>query len=445
MNIKRRCCLIGLCLSITYMAWTKPAPGTLVDKIVANIDNQIILQSELEMACQKYLLQGGKKTSNFKCEVLESLIFSKVLLAKAKQEGIKIEKERIAQQLDQTMRYWVAQAGSEEVLAQSSGKPITAIKSELRERIREQLMIEKLRGQVIRNITTTPQEVKSFFGALPAQERPFCPAEVVVRQIVQYPQISKQEKDALCKQLTAFRTRIQQGESFAALAQKYSQDPGSASRGGEIGFWRLGELAPAYEATALALQPGELSKPVMTQFGFHLIQLIAREGDRYNSRHILLKPNPEAIDVKVAQASLAQLRDTILAGKLTFEEAAKTASEDTATASIGGLMTGAEGEMRMALDDLPPDVFFVVEQLKPGSISDPVEFTTPDNRKAARILLLEEKISAHQANLAQDYAKIQQLLIDRKRTAALQTWFKDVRSSISVRLAPEYQSCKLLR
>ncbi|MEL6607093.1 MAG: peptidylprolyl isomerase, partial [Bacteroidota bacterium] len=373
------------------------------------------------------------------------LILDKALLAKAKQEGITTAKEQLAQRLEQTIRYLVAQAGSEEALAQSSGKSITALKSELREKLQEQIMIKEVRGQVIKNISATPQEVKSFFETLSVQERPFYPTEVVVRQIVQYPQISEREKAALCEQLAAFRTRIQQGESFEALAREHSQDPGSASKGGEIGFWRLGELAPEYEAAALALEPDELSQPVNTQFGFHLIQLIAREGDRYNSRHILFKPSPEVVDIEVAKTSLTQLRDAILAGKLTFEEAAKTSSEDTTTASAGGLITGKQGEIRMAIDDLSPDVFFAVEQLAQGSISKPVEFTTPDNRQAARILLLEEKRPAHEASLDQDYTKIQELLINKKRVTAFQAWLKDVQASVSIKVAPEYRNCEMLK
>ena len=445
MNIKRSCYLIGLCLSLTYIAQAQSAPGTLVEKIVANVDNQLILQSELETAYQQYLLQGGKEVPDLRCKVLESLILNKALLAKAQQEGIVVTSEEVAQELSRSMQYLVTQAGSEAGLAQCWGKSMEEIKSELRATLKEQLMLERMRAQIIREVSATPQEVQSFFEALPPQERPYYPAEVVVRQIVRYPQVSQQEKDTLVAQLRALQVRLQHGEPFEALAQEYSQDPGSAPQGGELGFWRLGELAPAYEAAALALQPGEVSEPVATPLGFHLIQLIAREKDQYNSRHILRKPNPEMLDLAAAKTYLAQLRAAILAGKVTFEEAASTSSEDSSTASSGGLLTGAHGGVRMVIDDLPPDVFFAVEQLAPGAIADPVVFTAPDNREAVRLLLLEERIPPHQANLAQDYAKIQQLLIDKKRTTALQAWFEGVQASASIKVAPEYQHCELLK
>ncbi len=445
MNIKQSCCLIGLGLSMTYMAWAQAPQGTLVDKIVARVDNQIILQSELETACQQYLLPGGQEMPDLMCKVLANLIRNKALLAKAKQEGVVVTSEEVAQELSRRMKYLVTQAGSEAELAQYWGKSIPEIKKELRAQLKEQLMLERMRAQIIREISATPQEVKSFFENLTTQERPYYPAEVVVRQIVRYPQVSQQATDALVAQLKALKRRLQNGERFEALAQTYSQDPGSAPQGGELGFWRLGELAPAYEAAALTLQPGEVSEPVTTQLGVHLIQLIAKDKDRYNSRHILLKPNPAMLDLETAKNYLIQLRSSILASELTFEEAASTSSEAASTASMGGALTGEQGNVSMVIDDLPPDVFFAIEPLAPGGISDPVVFTTSDSQEAVRILLLEEKIAPHQANLAQDYAKIQQLLIDKKRTTALQAWFEGVQASASIEVAPEYQHCSMLK
>lgn len=445
MNIKQSCCLVGLCLSMTYMAWAKPMQSTLVDNIVANVDNQIILQSELETAYQQYLSQGGEGEPNLKCKILESLILNKALLVHAKQKGIVVTREEVDQALSRRMQYWVTQAGSEASLAHHFGKSIVAIKNELRKTLQEQLILEKTQAQIIKEVTATPQEVNAFFDALSPQERPYCRAEVVVRQIVQYPKVDQQVTGRLVAQLQALQVRLQNGEHFEDLARAYSQDLGSAPQGGELGFWRLGELAPAYEAAALALQPGEVSEPVETRFGFHLIQLIAREKDRYNSRHILLKTDADKADIGAAKAYLAALRDSILAGKQTFEEAAIASSEDTSTASVGGLLTGGQGGVRMVTDDLPPDVYFAIDQLAPGAISDPIVLSTPDNQKVVSIFLLEERVAPHEANLVQDYAKIQQQLINKKQATALEAWFKEVQANVSIKVAPEYQHCELLK
>ena len=444
MNTKRRYCLVVLCLVLTHIVSAEPPQDILLDKIIANIDNQIILQSELETAYQQYLSQGGEDVSDLKSKILEQLIINKVLLSKATQEGIVVEEETLAQALGDRMQYFLTQVASEAELVQYWGKPISAIKSEVREQIRERMTLDSMRTQLVKEISVTPKEVKKFFEALPLQEQPYYPAAVSVRQIVRYPQISQQKKDIQLAQLNALKVRLQNGEDFEALAQAYSQDPGSAPKGGDLGFWRLGELVPAYEAAALALQPGEVSDPIVTQFGMHLIQLIVREKDRYSSRHILLKPNAEVLDIEVATTQLAQLRANILAGKITFEQAAKEFSEDPLAASSGGLLTAEHGGTRMLIDALPPDTYFAVEQLVPGAISDPILFTTADDREAVKILLLEEKIAPHQANIVQDYAKIQQMLMDQKRATALQEWLERVQANASIYVAPEYQHCKPL-
>jgi peptidyl-prolyl cis-trans isomerase SurA len=445
MNIKQKYYLVVLCLGLVRVVWAESSQGTLLDKIIANIDNQIILQSELETSYQEYLLQVGKEIPDLKCKILEQLILNKMLLARAKQEGVVVERETIAQALSEEIQYLLAQAGSEAKLVQHWNKPIEEITSGLREKIKEQLMLHNMRRQLIEDIHVTPQEVKDFFDLLPEQKRLYYPAEVKVRQIVRYPQISQQIKEALITQLKALKVRLQNGEDFEVLAQEYSQDPGSKLQGGDLGFWRLGELDPVYEAAALALHPGEVSDPVATQFGYHLIQLIVREKDRYNSRHILLKYGPDVLGIEVIKEQLAQLRTDILAGKVTFEQAAIKSSEDPLTAPNGGLLKGEHGGVRMLIDELPPDVYFVIEQLAPGTISDLMLFTTADDREAVKIIFLEEKIAPHQINLAQDYEKIKQLLINNRKEAKLQRWFEHVKASTSIHVAPEYQNCALFR
>jgi peptidyl-prolyl cis-trans isomerase SurA len=444
MNIKKKYRLLVLFSTLAHIAAAESPPGILLDGVIANVDSHIILQSELETAYQQYLLQGGKESPHQKCEILKQLIINKALLSKAMQEGIVLEQEVVEELLSDRMRYFLAQVGSEEELVQYWGKPIVAIKSEMRERIKEQLTLDKMRTKIVRDVSVTPKEVREFFEALPFQERPYYPAEVSIRQIVQYPQGDQQEKDTQLAQLNALKVRIQDGEDFEVLARAYSQDPSSASLGGDLGFWHLGELAPAYEETALALQPGEVSDPVITPLGVHLIQLIAREKDRYSSRHILLKPSIEPLDTEAVKIQLARLRTAILAGNVTFEQAARKFSEDSTSAANGGLLTGEHGSTRMLIDALSPDLYFDVEQLVPGAISDPMLFTAADGREAVRLLLLEEKIAPHQANLAQDYAKIQQMLIDQRKVTALQQWVERVKAGASIHVAPEYQHCKLL-
>ena len=416
-----------------------PPQGALVDKIIANVGNQIILQSELEATYQQYLLQGVEEAPASKCDILEQMIVNKMLLSQVKQEKIVVDKEELERAFSDEMKSMLAQAGSEERLVQYWGKPMEAIKRELREKTEEQLMLVKMRTQLIKDITATPKEVKTYFESLPAQECPYYPTEVVVREIVQYTQVSQQEKDSLREQLSALKARLQNGEDFEVLAQSYSQDLGSAPQGGDIGFWRLGALDPSYEVAARALQPGEVSDPIATPLGFYLIQLLAQEEDRYNSRHILLKYGEDVLSIEAVKKQLIKLRADILAGKLTFAQAAIQRSEDPSTSSSGGLLRGEAGRgVRMLIDQVPSAIYFVVEQLAPGTISDPMLFTTDDGREAVRIILLEEKIAPHRANLTQDYDKIQQMLINKKRETALQDWLQRVQASTAISVSPEY-------
>jgi peptidyl-prolyl cis-trans isomerase SurA len=226
MNIKRRYRLLVLCVALAHVASAEPPQGILLDKVIANVDSHIILQSELETAYQQYLLQGGKEVPGLKCEILEQLIINKALLSKAMQKGIVVEKEAVEELLSDRMRYLLAQVVSEEELVQYWGKPIAAIRSEVRERIKEQLTLDSMRTQLIKDVSVTPREVKEFFEALPSQEQPYYPTEVSVRQIVQYPQVSRQKKDTQLAQLNALKVRIQNGEDFEVLGPRVLTRPG---------------------------------------------------------------------------------------------------------------------------------------------------------------------------------------------------------------------------
>jgi len=307
------------------------------------------------------------------------------------------------------------------------------------------MTIERIRAKIIEDISIMPSEVKRFFHNLPADSLPYYPSEVEVKQLVKEPYISKNQKAVIIERLKALKTRIQQGEDFAILAKEYSEDLGTAGSGGELGFWKLGELAPTYEAAALMLEPEEISEPIETEFGFHLIQLIQRKGNRYNSRHILMKPSAEVLDFDGVLNYLDSIRTVILNGDITFEKAAKTWSEDPVTAKKGGSLTNAAGSVRIPVDELPSEIFFSVDTLSPGNITTPVLFKTENGKQAARLLFLKARIDAHPINLKQDYEKICQMALNAKKATALNTWFTEVRHTIFVVLDADYQHCQLLK
>lgn len=433
--------LIVLYAITSTVAWSNSMPGAPVDKIVAQVDDYVILQSELETACQHYLHQGAEETPDMRENVLKYLIQEKIRLAQAKREGhATIKDQEIEAQLNQRIKQLVEQAGSEKALIEHFGDSMQSLKRTIRQQIKNNLIVNNVRRSIFSQVSVTPQEVKSFFESLSVEKHSFEPAEVIIRQIVKYPLVKTQVKNILCEQLLALRKRIQEGESFEMLAGVHSEDPGSVSQGGEVGFKKQGELAPEYEAAALALQPGEISEPVATQFGFHLIQLIAREGSQYNTRHILLRPSLDDLDIETTRAELDQLRTDLLAGKIDFKKAVQDFSEDIITKSTGGLVEGPHGHLQQVVDELPEDIFFAIDTLEQGDISEPILFASAGSRQAIRILWLEKKIEPHPTSLAQDYEKIRQQLVEQKTMQAYQDWLKKAESETFIKLAPEYQS-----
>lgn len=438
-------CFIHLPLS---WAWGTPVQeAVLVDRIIATVGDQPIMHAELEIACQQYMRQeaaAAPDLSSIKCKILSQLIHHKMLLVEADRTAISLTEEELAQVLANKLQHLLTQTGSVEKLRQLSGKSLEAIEDELRVNLREQLLVEKTQEFLTKDVAVTPQEVRAFFEAIPVHNRPYYPAEVVVRQIVKYPQADPKVQESLIAQLRLLKTRLQNGEDFAALAQAYSQDPSSARQGGDLGFRLLGTLEPTYEAATLALQPGEISEPVVTSMGLHVIQLLVRDKKQYRSRHILLrKPSPAMHDIEAAMMQLMRLRDAMLAGKISFEKAAMEVSEDAHTVYSGGLLLGASGCATMSIDDLPPDVYFAVEKLMPGEIAAPIQHTTAEGRIAVSLILLEEKSLPHQANLLQDYDKLQQLCMHEKRLLKLNTWLQQASTNIAVDIVPEYQHCVL--
>lgn len=426
----------------TLMAQTPQ--GRLLDKVIASVDDQPILQSELDAEYQLYQAQDNASKKPTKCQVLENMVINKILLANAAKKEINVKNGEVDRYLKYRMQAILEEVGTEARLEQYIRKPIHVFKEELRKSIREQLTIEKMRDSIIGNITISPIEVQSYFDQLPASDVPFFPATVEAYQLVLFPSIEEQEKKLVIENLASLKTRIQAGESFAVLARQYSEDIGSASNGGELGFWRIGELDSSYEKAALALNPGEISEPVETRFGFHIIQLIEKQKDKYNTRHILLKPLAAKVSIEEAIERINNIRTSILEKQVTFEKAAMSYSQDIATAHQGGLLTGNSEGVQMPVDKLPSDVFFILDKMAPGDVSRPIVFTI-DGKQAACIIYLKERIASHQANFGQDYEKIHKLALAYKKQRILNEWIEAAKAKAIIQLEPSYETCHILK
>ncbi len=369
--------------------------GQVVDKIVAKVDNYIVLKSGLEEAYQQALSMRQQTGSlPTRCQVLEQLVVEKMMLAKADIDSVVVSEDQVESDLDRRIQYMTNQYG-EEKIKQQFGKSIEEFKEELRDDIRNQLVVQEMQRTITKDAKVTPAEVKRFFNNIPADSLPFYSTEVSVAQIVKKPIISKTQKEITRKKLLDIRKRITDGEDFGELAKKYSEDPGSAVKGGELGFVGRGMFAPEFEAAALRMKPGELSQPIETQFGFHLIQLIERRGNRFNTRHILLRPSSSDLDIETAEHFLDSLKDVIGQDSLTFEKAAKEYSDDKQTAASGGFFMAADGSNRVPTEELDPVIFFTLDTMQTGNITKPLVYRMEDGTSAARIIYYKAKSKPH--------------------------------------------------
>ena len=422
-----------------------------VDGIIVKVNNQIVLRSDLESAlAQQASGQNKPMTEEDRCNLLRMLLQQKLMVARADVDSIVVEDAFVENALDQRMSQFAAQAGGdqqlEEQLTQHFGKGIKQYREELRQPLREQLIAEKMQEEITSKLNVTPQDVKKFFNNIPKDSLPFFSAEVEIGQIVKLAQVSKTQKDEARNKLIDIKKRIQAGEDFAALATQFSEDPGSAQKGGELGFFKKKELVPEYEATALKLEPGQIADPVESPFGFHLIQLIARRGEEYNTRHILIKPSSNQVDLSATTAELNNIRTRILADSITFAKAAKDFSDDKVTKDNGGLMMNRQDRSTfIPLDQVDPSIFFIIDTMKVGSITKPLPYRTEDGKDALRILYLKSNTPPHQANLKDDYQKLAAAALNEKRRKALATWFEKNKNTVYIDIDPDYNKCDILK
>ncbi|RTQ49260.1 peptidylprolyl isomerase [Hymenobacter gummosus] len=426
----------------------RPSPGRqVIDGIIVKVDNQIVLRSDLETIYQQQLQQAEGKPlpPDIQCKILQSLTLNKLLLAKAETDSVVVSDEQVTGELNRRMSYFVQQIGSEKKLEEYYNKPLRQLKEELRVQVKEQLVQQKMQDQIAGKVSVTPREVRQFFNKIPKDSLPYYSTEVEVGQIVKLAKPDAKAEQATLAKMNDLRAQILAGASFAELAGQYSEDPVSAKQGGELGFFGRGQLVPEYEAASMRLQPGGLSPIVKSQFGYHLIQLIEKKGNTFNTRHILMKPPTGGTDVDMASQELLKLRTRIQADSLTFAKAAKDNSEDKETSGNGGLLQNRrDGSSYLPLDQLDPAIFFTIDTMKVGSISKPLPYRTDDGKDAVRIIWLKSNTPPHQANLKDDYQKISTAALNQKKNKALDEWFARNRGTVFIEVDPQYADCKLL-
>lgn len=421
--------------------------GQVIEKIIAKVDHEIVLMSDLETAYIQYRQSGNMITPDLRCKVLETLIINKLLVAKAGIDSITVEDGIIDNELDRRIEYVLSQfGGNEEDLIKSYGKTVVQLKEELRPQIREQMLAQRMQNKITGQLKMTPEEIRLFFEQIPKDSLPFISTEVEIGQIVRYPKASDKQENDVYGRLAELKKRVQNGEDFCQLANIYSEDPGSKGLCGRLGYRKRGELVPEFEAAALSMEPGEVSEPIKSQFGYHLIRLIDRRGNEYAAQHILITVKTDDNDLDYSLKLLDSIRNQIIDNdSITFNMLAHKFNEDEASKSMGNRVTDKSGNIRVAAENLDHNIYFTIDGMQQGEITEPLKFVTPDGKVAARILYLISKKAPHVANLEDDYQKISTAALEAKRAKVLDEWFKKTLPEVYIYIDPEYKDCKVLQ
>ncbi|MFD3293009.1 peptidylprolyl isomerase [Aquirufa sp. KTFRIE-69F] len=439
--------VLGWCLvlgSLSAFA-QEEANKNVLDRIIVKVDNYFILKSEVENQYQQYITSGQANTPN-RCQILEGLVVNKLMLAKAEIDSVIVEDKRIEAELNSRMEQMEGQYGSAKNIVEAYGKSIATLKEDLRSSLKEQLTGRKMQDKITDDVKITPKEVAAFFNEIPRDSLPYLPAEVEISHIIRIAKPNKNQKEELYAKLLDFRRRVEKGESFEDLAKVHSEDLGSGKRGGDLGFAKRGAMVAPFEAAALRLKPNQMSDVVESEFGFHLIQLLEIRGQEYHARHILLRPDYQKLDLTEPTKFLDSIRVLVQRDSTTFEKAAKEFSEDKTTQDAGGvIMDATNGGNRLAYDGtMDPALFFALDSMKVGTISTPIPFRTDDGRSAVRILFFKAKHPPHFANLKDDYQKLSQITLSRKKNNAIEKWFMKAKDDVFIFIDEEFKDCKIL-
>jgi len=429
-------------LFLSTFSYAVKSQNTVIDNIVAVVGNKIILRSEIESQYAQMLAQGSKGGSNQRCEIFEDLLFQKLLLHQAEVDSVVVSESQVESEMDRRLRYFINQIGSQEKLEEYYKKSIAEIKNEFRTYIKDQLLVQQVQSKITDKIKITPTEVRQFFNNIPKDSLPLINSEIEIGQIVKTPHVSESIKLETRNKLNELRDRIIKGDDFAAMAVLYSEDPGSAKKGGELGFTNRGELYPEFEAVAYNLKDGEVSPVIESKSGFHIIQLIERRGERINVRHILMIPKPSIEDIAKAKIELDSIYSIIEKGVYTFAEAALKYSDDPSKNNSGTIINPATLSSKFEPDNIDPSLFFVVDKLKVGSISKPVPMNTDEGKQAYRLVCLKSRTEPHNANLKDDYDKIQNLALQFKQNKEIEKWINDKLKTTYTNIKDNSFNCK---
>lgn len=420
------------------------AQDNIIDEIVWVVGDEPIMRSEVEAKRLEAQAQGVKFSGDPYCVIPELLAIDKLYLQQADLDSIVVSDNDVMSSVDQRINYVIKQAGTKEKLEEYFGKPLSKIRELYRDQARTEQIVNTVKRNLIGSITVTPGEIRQFYSNLKVDSIPVVPAEVEVEIITAEPQYDPTEIAEIKDRLREFTERVNNGSNFSTLAVMYSDDRNSAKVGGELGFMGKGELMPEFANVAFSLSdPKKVSKIVQTEYGFHIIQLIEKRGDRINCRHILLKPHISATERNQALLRLDSVADLIRNQKMTFQGAAQLFSFDKDTRNNGGLMVNPRtGTPRFILEDLPPEVSKLVYIMNVGEISKPFSMINLKDKEVCGIVRVKSKAKAHKANLTDDFQLLKQMVQSSKSEKILNDWVLQKQKKTYVRIDEKWSNCE---
>ena len=425
----------------------------IVDKTVAVVGGETILLSDVEAEVQQLRASGAGSDRDMRCEVLENMLDAKIFLMQARIDSLTVNNDMVQGNLSQRLDWFRTQMGGDEEVEKYFGKPLYKLRQEWQKALEEQSLTEQERMEIAsKTAEVTPHDVKVYMEATDPEDLPVVPAKYQLRQICIYPD-REHAAMAVKEKLLSLRERIMNGEKFSTLARIYSEDPGSARRGGELGLASKSIFWPAFSDAAMALRPGTISQIVETPDGFHIIEVIEKKGDMFNARHILLKPQYTAEDREKAFHRLDSLRTKIQEGEISFEMAARFFSEDPATRTNGGQMADpSTGSSYFEIDQLKPADYAAIKDLKVGEISEPVESLDNEGYLQGRngnlvykIIRIDKIIPAHTATFEHDYTQILEKVQQNKQVEAVNTFLENKVKDTYIIIDPLFHECDFTR
>lgn len=438
---------MSLFLLLMLVGLTVKAQDNVIDEVVWVVGDEAILKSDVENERLNAQYEGRRFDGDPYCVIPEELAVQKLFLHQAEIDSIEVSEQEVLQKVEQQTAWLIDQIGSKEKMEEYYNKTSTQIREMLRENIRNGLIVQQMQRELVGDIKLTPAEVRNYFKNLPADSIPSIPTQVEVQIITREPKIKEEEIERVKKTLREFTERIYNGESFSMLARFYSEDPGSARRGGEYGFTGRGELTPEFANVIFNMtDPKKISKVFETEYGYHIAQLIEKRGDRVSYRHILMKPKVDEAEIEEALNKLDTLANDIRKGKVTFDEAATWVSQDKDTKNNHGLLANPQtGTSRFEMQHLAglvsQEVAKVVEGMQIGEISKPFTMINSKGKEVCAIVKLKNRIDAHKATITEDYQRLKSMVTAKRSEEKIQKWILEKQKNTYVRINPNWRKC----